>query len=258
MRYSLFFIMLYSIVVSAQGVNDSIKTGNLNEIKELNELIEKWPTADNFYYRGYSYFAIKDYQNALLDYNKAIAIDSTDFKYFFSRGKLKDEVKDYRGAVLDYTTCIALNKISYKAYYSRAFSKSNYVDLYGAIEDYSKCIEINPDYGPAYLNRGIVKAQKHLHEDAIKDFDKAISLNVSFIETMKNRAISKALLNRKDAIDDFNAVVQSDQKNGEGYYNRALHIINFKLKQDYCSDLKKANQLGFIPAKKLLNQYCKL
>ena len=63
---------------------------------------------------------------------------------------------------------------------------------------------------------------------------------------------------RKDAIDDFNAVVQSDQKNGEGYYNRALHIINFKLKQDYCSDLKKANQLGFIPAKKILNQYCKL
>lgn len=255
--FLLLFIALNSFTVSSQSINDSIRIGNLNEIKELDELIQKWPTATNFYYRGYSYFNIKSYQNALSDYNKAIELDSTNFDYFFSRGKLKQTVKDYRGAVLDYSKCIVLNNNSYKAYYNRAFAKSNYIDLYGAIDDYTKCITLNPDNETAYLNRGIIKAQKHFHQDAINDFDKAIEINAIFVGAIQNRAISKAMLNQSDALTDFNLVIKLSPKNGEAHYNRALHIINFKLNQDYCFDLKKALQLGFIPAKQLINQHCK-
>lgn len=43
----------------------------------------------------------------------------------------------------------------------------------------------------------------------------------------------------------------------EGYYNRAIYFINFKIKRDYCSDLKKAFSLGYDPSKELLTKYCK-
>jgi tetratricopeptide (TPR) repeat protein len=108
------------------------------------------------------------------------------------------------------------------------------------------------------LNRGIIKAQKHLHQEAIADFDKAIEINATFVDAIQNRAISKAMLNQSDALNDFDLVIKLSPENGEAYYNRALHIKNFKLKQDYCFDLKKATELGYTPALKLVKQYCKI
>ncbi|MNY76475.1 hypothetical protein D3C86_2160720 [compost metagenome] len=65
------------------------------------------------------------------------------------------------------------------------------------------------------------------------------------------------MINAKDALNDFDTAVALAPKNPEGYYNRALYYINFKIKKDYCSDLKAALNLGYLPAKELITEVCK-
>ncbi|HQF48830.1 MAG TPA: hypothetical protein PLZ71_09250 [Flavobacterium alvei] len=65
------------------------------------------------------------------------------------------------------------------------------------------------------------------------------------------------MLNLKDAINDFDQVVILSPNDPEGYYNRALYYINFKIKKDYCSDLKKALSLGYLESKNIINEKCK-
>ena len=61
----------------------------------------------------------------------------------------------------------------------------------------------------------------------------------------------------KTALNDFNKVIELDKTNSEAYYNRAIFYLNFNRKNDYCSDLKKALELGFGEALEVFNSECK-
>ena len=101
-----------------------------------------------------------------------------------------------------------------------------------------------------------LKRKQKLFKESILDYDKAIEINPQFFVAIQNRAIAKASIGNKDALNDFNKLIQLDP-NGEAYSNRALYYIHNQPEKDYCSDLKKALDLNFLPAQKLLNQYCK-
>jgi tetratricopeptide (TPR) repeat protein len=251
MKIILFFsLTIFSSFLYSQEIKNS------NNIRELDSLISIEPNADNYYLRGYFKYNAKDYKSALLDYDQSILLDKDNFKAFFSRGMLKDKLSDFYGAIIDYTKCIALNGESSKAYFNRGFSKSNVSDIKGAIEDYSKCIKLNSEHKAAFLNRGILKKDQNLFEEALSDYDNAIAIDNDFLDAVQSRAILKALMNRKDAIQDFNAAIRIAPDDGESYYNRAVYIINFKIDADYCSDVKKAVRLGFTSANVLLAKKC--
>lgn len=232
------------------------KNPSKKDLQELDSIIKIEPSADNYYLRGYLKYTAKDFKEALLDYNKSIELDDDNFKAFFSRGMLKDKLADFNGAILDYTKCITLNKESSKAYFNRGFSKSNISDIKGAIEDYSKCIALNPENKAAFLNRGILKKDQNFYDEALIDYDSAIAIDNDFLDAVQSRAILKALMNRKDAMQDFNAAIRIAPDDGESYYNRAVYIINNKIESDYCIDIKKAVQLGFTKANTLFTQKC--
>ena len=75
----------------------------------------------------------------MVDYNKAIEIDSNYAKAYNNRGNLKKDLKDYTGA----------------------------------ISDYNKAIELNPKGKDAYRGRGIVKYHLGQKESGCLDFSKA-------------------------------------------------------------------------------------
>jgi tetratricopeptide (TPR) repeat protein len=218
-------------------------------------LIIDEPSAENYYIRGYLKYNKFLYREALSDYDKAISLEEKS-GYFFSRAMLKDKMEDYKGAIDDYSTCIKLSETPKKAFFNRAFSKSNINDFSGAIEDYIKSLEIDPNNKNTYLNIGIIKKEQGKLAESIKAFDKAIMLDSNFIDAIQNRAISKSMLNDKDAIIDFNKVIELNPKSGEAYLNRALHYINHKTKGTSCSDLKLANSYGITRARELITKYC--
>mgnify|MGYP003601025062 CR=1 FL=1 len=249
----LVFTLLLSISLFSQNIelNEDIE----KRISEMDLLIIDEPSAENYYIRGYLKYNKFLYREALSDYDKAISLEEKS-EYFFSRAMLKDKIEDYKGAIADYSVCIKLNETPKKAFFNRAFSKSSINDLSGALEDYNKSLEIDPENKGAYLNIGIIKKEQSKFAEAIKAFDKAIIIDSKFIDAIQNRAIAKSMLNDKDAITDFNRVIELNPKSGEAYLNRALHYINHKTKGTSCSDLKLANSYGITRARELITKYC--
>ncbi|MCZ8197427.1 MAG: hypothetical protein O9267_07455 [Flavobacterium sp.] len=249
----LVFTLLLSISLFSQNIelNEDIE----KRISEMDSLILNEPNAGNYYIRGYLKYNKFLYKEALSDYDKAISLEEKS-EYFFSRAMLKDKMEDYKGAIADYSTCIKLSETPKKAFFNRAFSKSNLNDFSGALDDYNKSLEIDPENKGAYLNIGIIKKEQGKFAESIKAFDKAIMLDSNFIDAIQNRAIAKSMLNDKDAIIDFNRVIELNPKSGEAYLNRALHYINHKTKGTSCADLKSANSYGITRARELITKYC--
>lgn len=251
---SLFFLV--SLIATAQSQPENIDETK-EKIKEMASIIASEPTAENYYSRGFMSYNVGDYRNALADYDLAIKMLPEEFDYYYSRGMLKDKINDFNGAADDYTVCIMLNGTSAKAYFNRAFTKSKLNDYYGAITDYTECIKINPKHFNAYQNRGIARQRQQLHEEAISDFTAVIHINPKFYEAVLSRALSKAILNLSGALDDFNLAIAMEPNDPELYYNRALYFINYKIKSDYCADLKKALQRGLQRSQELIKKHCK-
>ena len=109
------------------------------------------------YFKGISYDMKGQYDQAISQYNQAIAINPTFANAYISRG------------------------IAY------AQSKGQYDQ---ALSDFSKAIEISPQFAKAYKDRGIAYYKKGQYDQAITDYSKAIELNPRFADAYSNRAVA--------------------------------------------------------------------
>lgn len=77
--FIIFFITLTCIQSFSQ--NQDIE----KDVNYYTDLIKADPSADNFYFRGYTKYNLSDYDGAMEDYNKAIALEPGNFEAHFSR-----------------------------------------------------------------------------------------------------------------------------------------------------------------------------
>ena len=85
------------------------------------DVIQKYPSAELAYYgRGNYKQSVKDFQGALLDFNKAINLNPDFSLTYNNRGAIKLFLKDYNGALLDLNRSIVLDPNDKWAYYNRA------------------------------------------------------------------------------------------------------------------------------------------
>ena len=194
-------------------------------VAELNKAVEANPSnTEALNARGVAYFQLKDYQNAALDYDQAIAADSAVYLPFFNRAKLK----------------LAQN------------------DFEAAIRDFSKATQLAPDSAEVFLNRGFVYAQLHLPQQASADFDKAIQLDNDNPESYYVRGNLK--LEQKDfgaAILDYEKAVGLHAKFPEAFFNMGLAQNMSGNREAACLHFKQAQKLGYADAKDAIEAFCK-
>ena len=78
-----------------------------------------------------------------------------DAKDYYNRGVAKLKLGDYEDAIADYDQAIALNPDDADAYYNRGIAKRGLGDHDSAIADFDQGIELKPDDGEAYFLRGV-------------------------------------------------------------------------------------------------------
>lgn len=106
--------------------------------------------AEIYYNRGSNKYKLNDYEGAMLDFNKAIELNS-DFTYaYVFRGLVKDSLKNFEDAILDYNKAIELDPENSSAYYNRGIAKHDLKNYIGAILDYHKAIKLNPELKNPY------------------------------------------------------------------------------------------------------------
>ena len=130
---------------------------------------------DYFFLRGMLRQKIKDYRNAILDYNKTMTLEFNADAYRF-RGQIKEIYKDYKGAMQDYNKALSMNRYS-EVFIDRGLLKCKLKDFKGSIEDLNSAIEISPLEENGYYTRAQIYCKIKDYKSAIIDYSKALELN---------------------------------------------------------------------------------
>ena len=93
------------------------------------------------------------------------------------RAKLKESQKNYQGALLDFNKALKLSNSDTNLLLDRAKLKLKLKDIVGAINDINKSIEINDLNINSYLLRAAINADNGKEEEAYDDIEKIIKLS---------------------------------------------------------------------------------
>ena len=186
-----------------------------------NDVIAQFPVAFAYNHRGVAYHAKGDYDRAINDYTQAIALDPNYAVAYNNRGLAYTSNDNNDRAINDYTQAIMLDPRYAQAYTNRGVAYHAKGDYDRAISDYTQAISLNPRYVKAYIDRGAAYQVKGDYDLAIVDYTQAILFDPRFAEAYTNRGLA------------YHA------KGDEG---RAL------------DDIKKACDLGYYPACKLIGK----
>ena len=189
------------------------------------------PTSLAYSDRGSAYINVGEYDDAIADYDRAIALDPNYAAAYNNRGVARAHKGDYDSAIADYDRTIALDPNYAAAYDNRGTVKAHKGDYDGAIADYDRAIALDPDYAAAYDNRGTAKAHKSDYDGAIADYDRAIALDPNDTAAYNNRGLAKAHKGDYDgAIADCSRAIALDPNNANAYNNRGIAKLS---KGDY-------------------------
>ena len=84
---------------------------------------------------------------------------------YYEHGNRALQRREYQAAINDYTRAIALDPDDAFAYNNRGLAYGNIDDFQAAIRDYDKAIALDPDDAEVYNNRGLAKSKLgNLHE----------------------------------------------------------------------------------------------
>lgn len=167
----------------------------------------------------------------------AIAEKDTIAELYIWRGNARYEQKDYDNAIIDYNKAIEINQNYTLAYFNRAFALIGKKEYDKAIEDYDRVINQNPDYlANAYTIKGSVLRAMKQYCQAIDYYNKAINLDPNYANAYFNRGIAKKeynvdLLGSKNDFEKF--IELTDDPNDKwvkyaDYYIEEINELNNK------------------------------
>jgi tetratricopeptide (TPR) repeat protein len=156
-------------------------------------------------YRGRSYGGTGQYDRALADFAKAIAIDPSFGAPYSARGEVYYRQKDLDRAIAEYDMANAVDPKYPDAYAKRAIIYADRREYDRAISEWTKAIELDPKKDILwYMGRLALYSNKGEYERALDDADKVISLRPSMEFGYRMRARTLEKMGRKaEAIAEY-------------------------------------------------------
>ena len=126
--------------------------------------------------RSLAYRRQGEFDKAIDDAAKAIALDPTSAPAYLDRGIAYYAAKQYDEAIADFSKLIELKPDNAAAYNDRGNAYDDSGDHEKAIADYSHALVLNPDYADAYANRGSAYEEQKFNDYAISDYRAALKI----------------------------------------------------------------------------------
>jgi protein O-mannosyl-transferase len=172
---------------------------------------------------GDAYRKVGEFDKAMEDYSRAIAIDPRFETPRNGRGSIYFKQGQWQQAINDFSTAIEISPRFADAWSNRsaAYEKTGQWDK--ALSDINKAIGLAPDFYTAYVNRGAIYWKTGQPDKALADMNMAIELNPGYATAYLNRGLIYMRLKQSDkAIADLTRTIQLDPNNPAGYYHRGL------------------------------------
>ena len=151
-------------------------------VADFTRAIEQCPdTAFIYGNRGDVLINLKKYDRALLDYNKALRLDSTYVATINNRGMLYDLMGENELAIIDFSKSIELDSVM------AAYSLNNRANCYRKLKQFEKAkmdversIELDENNGWAYATLAFIFADEGNDELFFKNIEFAISKSLAY------------------------------------------------------------------------------
>ncbi len=154
-----------------------VGAGLMISLKDKNDRNLKARNYEYFFNRAQDKFELADYEEAILDYNKALELSPTEICLVYSmRGNAKRNLGDFDGAISDQNKALDFDPLYADGYFNRGSAKYKMGDFAGAIEDYTQVIKINPKDSDAFFNRANIKKEIGDMRGACEDWKKGAEL----------------------------------------------------------------------------------
>ena len=155
-----------------------------------NGFIKAEDKAEVYSNRGWSYLKKGEYDRAVANFRKALAIDGKFLEAHCGLANTyRRKGKNYsiKKALAEYSKAIQINPKYAYAYFERGDLYQDREEFEKSLADYKKALEINPKYAIVYFARGRLYYSLKKYGLAIRDFGSAINLGLSKKE--KNKII---------------------------------------------------------------------
>ncbi|QDA59143.1 tetratricopeptide repeat protein [Hymenobacter jejuensis] len=128
---------------------------------------------------------LKDYREAMLDYNATLRITPTNADAYYNRGLTHLKLKEYNASISDFSKALKYRPDDKEAFFGRGTAKMQMFNFKGAIPDFTRAIELDPAYADAYEARGISYSSINKPTEARADLEKAAKLNPKITKTLR-------------------------------------------------------------------------
>jgi tetratricopeptide (TPR) repeat protein len=171
--------------------------------------------------RGRGYMNLKQYQQAIADFDRAIELDPTDVITYINRGRLYFGLKKYEETIASLERALELDPENGTAYYYLGLVYRDLNEYQQAIAKFDRIVELNPNSPLAYHRRGSTFFLFEECQQAIADFDHALELDPDFVVANLDRGWAYLhLKEERRAIADFDRALELDPNSIRAYVYR--------------------------------------
>jgi len=174
------------------------------------------------------------------------------------RGNYRSSINDYEGAIQDFEKCLAVKSMKPTVYFNLGIiygTKGNMSqkedDMKTAVEMYQKSVDLlsygislDSTYSKAYLDRATTYVLMNKFDLAAKDFTKALEFFPGSPELLEKRAYVNGMAgNYKESMEDYNILISINQSNPYYYLNRGFAAFNAELYNQAIEDFILITQI---------------
>ena len=190
-----------------------------------------------------------DYHTAITLWSDTIHHWPANARAYNDLGNALDQIKEYDRALVEYNKSLAILPIKTATLNNRGLAYHHSKRLEEAIADFTRAVELDPNYADALANRGAVYGSMNRIDQAMEDLNRALSIQPDNSNALFNRGAAYFYLKQYDAaLNDFNRSIELDGKRAECYRDRA---VVYYLNRDYdkaWSDVRMCRKLdGAVP-----------
>lgn len=147
--------------------------------------------SNEYYKKASDFYDKEDYNNALININKALLSDSSNVKYLLLKGNTFEKAKKYQAAFDTYTLGINYHPTDGELYNQRGLLLQKVQETELSISDFTTALQFKNNDTlklSLLLNRGVTKINVRDFQGAYDDFIDALQIDSLNIGTLNNLA----------------------------------------------------------------------
>jgi tetratricopeptide (TPR) repeat protein len=191
--------------------------------------------------RGNNLALLGKYEQAVASYNRVLEINPNDYIAWLRRGNVLHKLEKYEEAIFGYDLAIEINPDDDSIWFWRGYALSKLERYEEAIFCYKHALEINPNDCVVWVFCGNTLFMVQRYEEAVTCYDRALQTN--FEDYSIWLFYSWALIRLKrysEALESCNRSIQLNPNNPSSLFNRSIALLALNRWDESINSLKDA------------------